>query len=168
MFERLLPTLAAWHRPTLPHSSRHPSALPTTLNSSLPPLPHQVALLGEILDAWSYTVRARLGLFAPHDTQLHTHTAGADGDSGAADGGGADGADGHSAGTHAEDAAAAVDAVLAHHQWIAFMWEVRPGACAFAHPAGAGTTGCWHARAAALCAAVTCLPHARRLSLPRC
>lgn len=67
-------------------------------------------------------MRARLGLFAPHDTQQHTHTAGANGTSdGESDGD----QNGGSSVPHEEAAAAAVDGIMAHHQWIAFMWEVR-------------------------------------------
>ncbi len=104
---------SAYH--ATPHKPLHPSCPP-----GLP----QTALLGDILDAWSYTVRARLGLFAPHDTQQHTHTAGANGATSNGEAGGEQNGDDGSA-THAEAAAAAVDGIMAHHQWIAFMWEVR-------------------------------------------
>lgn len=92
------------------------------MTSSAPPC-QQTALLGDILDAWSYTVRARLGLFAPHDTQQHTHMAGANGTSNGEEDGEQNG---DSSNPHAEAAAAAADGIMAHHQWIAFMWEVSP------------------------------------------
>lgn len=108
----------------------------------------QVAMLSDITDAWSYTVRARMGLFADYDADQHAaHAAGAgsanvvdssngdvngdaNGDASALDcangdaNGSASGGSSPSAAAHA-DPAAEVDAIRAHHQWVAFLWEVR-------------------------------------------
>ena len=83
----------------------------------------QMALLAEIADAWAYTVRARLGLFAHHSTTQHADGSGEANGHGDSNGSAADG-DG---GPHRADAAAAVDAIQAHHLWVAFLWEVRCG-----------------------------------------
>lgn len=91
-----------------------------------------MALLTEIADAWVYTVRARMGLFAHYDLEQHAAAGngsgggvggdhGANGNSTSGVNGGSD--DGHAA-AYAE-AEAVVDAIRAHHLWTAFMWEVR-------------------------------------------
>lgn len=89
-----------------------------------------MALLAEIADAWLYTVRARMGLFAHYDPQhSHAHV-----DETSSIGGGANGiadgvangvANGDGGSQHQADAAALVDAIEAHHLWVAFLWEVR-------------------------------------------
>lgn len=80
----------------------------------------QVALLTEIADAFSYTVRARMGLWARHATRRHAAAPAANGGANGSVAGGA------AAGEHRhEDPAAAVDAIAAHHLWISFLWEVR-------------------------------------------
>ncbi|KAL4857248.1 Phosphatidylinositol 4-kinase alpha 1 [Chlorella vulgaris] len=95
----------------------------------------QVALLAEQAEAWCFTVRARLGLFADAVLgPLHARAApsaeaptgvgsggGGGGGDGGGDGGGKDPARPH---LHAADVAAAADAVEAHHLWVAFLWEV--------------------------------------------
>lgn len=93
--------------------------------------------MSDIADAWCYTVRARMGMFARHDTTPHVDSAAADGAASGANGG-ADGANGGSPrgsdaggspsaahGSAAERAEAEVDAIQAHHMWISFLWEVR-------------------------------------------
>jgi uncharacterized membrane protein YgcG len=81
----------------------------------------QMTLLSEIADAWAYTVRARMGLFAHHSTAQHADGSGEANGHSDANGSAVDG-DG---GSHRADAAAAVDAIQAHHLWVAFLWEVR-------------------------------------------
>ena len=85
----------------------------------------QMALLAEIADAWAYTVRARMGLFAHHSTTQHADGGGEANGHGDANGSAADGDGVHLRADAAAAAAAAVDAIQAHHLWVAFLWEVR-------------------------------------------
>ncbi len=90
----------------------------------------QVALLSEIADAWAYTARARMGLFAPFDAaHAAQHSSGIGSAPAAVPAGAGDG--GVNGGVHdssgEEQHAApgvAVDTIHAHHLWIAFLWEV--------------------------------------------
>lgn len=116
----------------------------------------QVALLAEQAEAWCFTVRARLGLFADAAPgPLHAPAApsaelptgvGSGGGGGGGDGGGKDPARLH---MHAADVAAAADAVEAHHLWVAFLWEVG-GAAVRPEGGGGGGASCCHMSSARL------------------
>ncbi|KAL4452207.1 hypothetical protein ABPG75_007869 [Micractinium tetrahymenae] len=90
----------------------------------------QLALLSEIADAWAYTVRARMGMFAPFDAAHAAQHSSGIGSAPAAGpaGSGEEATTGGAAGSNGEeqhvDAAAAADAIHAHHLWIVFLWEV--------------------------------------------
>lgn len=94
------------------------------------PLALQVALLSEITDAWAYTARARMGLFAPFDAAhaaQHSSGIGSAAAVGPAGSPGDEGTDDDDVGSNGEqqhDPAAAVDSIHAHHLWVSFLWEV--------------------------------------------
>lgn len=101
-----------------------------TAPASNPPGRVQVALLAEIADAWAYTVRAGMGLFAPFDaTHAAQHSSGigsaaATGPAGSSSGGANGGMHGSDGEEQHGSSASVVDAIHAHHLWIAFLWEV--------------------------------------------